>query len=237
MLPSEFGKFKSPSMLTYPDPLALNSMLSFDLLAFITLSVIVTPSAVIVESVNAMEVKVPAAGVVPPMTTLSAVPWFMSIFETCTEPVPFPESTKSSLERVTLITLSVKFMLESIVRLDTFTTPVPPGDKFKSAFELVLIMLSLNNKLSTVVVPTKDEAPDTVSVESVDAPVTSKVELIVTAPDSVGAPAFSVPSTSKFSFMLTVAESTATIDVPENPRPSITTVSYTHLTLPTICSV
>ena len=138
--------------------------------------------------------------------------------------MPFAERTKSSSERVTLITLSVKFMLESIVRLETLTTPVPPGDRFKSAFELVPIILSLKVRLSMVVVPTKDEAPETVNVDSVVAPVTSSVELIVTAEDRVGAPAFSVPSTIKFSFMLMVVESVPTIDVPANPIPSITTL-------------
>ena len=83
MFPSELGKLmppviKLPLMLTYPDPLALNSILSFDLFAVITLSVIVTPSAVIEGVVIEMVVNVPAAGVVPPITTLSIAPPPMS---------------------------------------------------------------------------------------------------------------------------------------------------------------
>ena len=184
----------------------------------------VTPSAVIEGVEMETVVKVPAAGVVPPMTVLSTVPEFMSIFETCTEPEPFPDSTKSSLDLVTFNTLSVRLMLESIVRLETLTTPVPPGVRLRSAFELVLIMLSLKSKLSMVVVPTKDEAPDTVRVDSVVLPVTSRVELATTAPPNVDVSAVIVPSTIKFSLTFIMLESVPVIDVPENPTPSTTTL-------------
>ena len=80
---------------------------------------------------------------------------------------------------MTLITLSVKFMLESIVKLETFTTPVPPGVKLISAFELEAIMLSLNVKLSIVVVPANDDAPDTVIVPNVANPLVSRVPVVV----------------------------------------------------------
>ena len=71
-------------------------------------------------------------------------------------------------------------MLESIVRLLTFTTPVPPGVNSRFAFELVPMMLSLKVRLSMVVVPTKDDAPDTVSVDSCVRLDTSSVEFTCT---------------------------------------------------------
>ena len=206
-------------------PLASSSRLSLDLLAVMLLSVMVTPSAASVPpatGLNVRVVNVPAAGVVPPITVLSTVPSFMSTLDICTDPVPLPASTKSSFERITFITLSVRFTLESIVRLETFTTPVPPGVRFRSAFELVAIMLSLKVRLSIVVVPAKELAPETVRVESVVAPVTPRVELTVVAGNSV-APALNDPATVTPSLMLIVDESGACMLAPENPMPSMIT--------------
>ena len=58
-------------------------------------------------------------------------------------PVPFALRSKFEFDFVTLITLSVKLKLESIVKFETLTTPVPPGESNKLAFELVAIILSL----------------------------------------------------------------------------------------------
>jgi hypothetical protein len=78
-----------------------------------------------------------------------------------------------------------------------------------SALELDPIVLSLNVKLSIVVVPTKLVAPVTFNVDSVvNAEGTAKVELRFTAPESVAAPeTFIVPSTIKPSLMLIMLES------------------------------
>ena len=96
-----------------------------------------------------------------------------------TDPVPFADSTMSAFEVVTLITLSVKFIDESIVRLDTLTTPVPPGVRLRSAFELVVIMLSLNVRLSTVTGKATDVAPPTDNESNVDVPSTCRLPVVV----------------------------------------------------------
>ena len=101
----------------------------------------------------------------------------------CTNPEPLPDKTKSSFEFVTFITLSVKFIDESIVKFLTLTTPVPVGLSLRSAFELVEIMLSLKVRLSTVTESAKDVVPDTVVKDPM-----------------VVVPAFKVPVVLKFSF-------------------------------------
>ena len=217
--PSLVGNFM-PSNETVPVPSPVSSRSALEVVV-IVLSVITTPSAFSVVALTV--VKVLATGVVPPIVVLSTVPLLTSAFDITTDPVPLADKTRWSSERVTLITLSVRLMLESIVRFETLTTPVPPGVRFKSAFELVAIMLSLKVRLSMVVVPANDDAPDTVKVESVVAPVTPSVEFAVTADVKVGVLALMVPSTDKFSFTFTVVESVALIEVPAKPMPSTIT--------------
>ena len=85
-------------------------------------------------------------------------------------PVPDAFKIKSEFDAVAFISLSVILMFPSKVRFDITTEPVPPGSKRKSAFELVLIMLSLNVMLSIVVAPTKAVAPDTDNDDKADEP-------------------------------------------------------------------
>ena len=109
---------------------------------------------------------------------------------------------------------------------DTLTTPVPPGVSLKSAFDDVPIMLSLNVKLSIVVVPAKVDVPLFCKFVKVVKPV---IEIFVKskarALENVDAPkTFKVPSNIKFSFILIDEESVALIVVPLlNPIPAITT--------------
>jgi len=90
------------------------------------------------------------------------------------------------------------------VRPPATTLPVPPGVKLISAFELDPIVLSLNVKLSIVVVPTKLVVLVTLKVERVVSPDgTARVELRFVAPESVAVPeTFSAPSTISPSLML-----------------------------------
>ena len=96
------------------------------------------------------------------------------------------------------------------------TLPVPPGVKFISALELDPMVLSLNVKLSIVVVPTKLVVLVTFNVESVVKPEgTARVEPRLVAPVSVEMPeTFKVPSTISPSFMLMIEESSELNDVP-----------------------
>ena len=84
--------------------------------------------------------------------------------------MPAGAITRSELDCVVVILLSVMFMFESTVKFDITTFPVPPGDKLRSAFELVPIVLSLNVMLSMVVVPVKLVVPVTFKVDSVVSP-------------------------------------------------------------------
>jgi|TARA_B110000902_G_scaffold235460_1_gene280799 hypothetical protein len=95
------------------------------------------------------------------------------------------------------------------VRPPATTLPVPPGVKLISAFELDPIVLSLNVKLSIVVVPTKLVVLVTLKVERVVSPDgTARVELKFVAPESVAVPeTFSAPSTISPSLMLIDDES------------------------------
>ena len=165
--------------MTLPVPLPVNSILSLDNFAFTTLSVIIVPDDDSVLSPIDKELKVPAAGVVPPITTLSTEPPSKSIDPKTIFPVPLASNSKFELDFVTLITLSVKLKLESIVRFETFTTPVPPGDNLRLAFELVdimlsfMVMLSIGTGAANVVEPVdvrlpKVESPDTSNVPVVD---------------------------------------------------------------------
>ena len=114
----------------------------------------------------------PVDGSLAPITVLSIVPSSRSILLISTDPVPLPDKIKSAFDVVTLTTLSVKFIDESMVKFDTFTTPVPPGVSFRSAFELVEIMLSLKVRLSTVTGAANDVAPETAMLAIVVAPST-----------------------------------------------------------------
>ena len=109
---------------------------------------------------------------------MSIVPEFTSTPLISTEPEPLPERTRSAFDVVTLMTLSVKLIVESMVRFATLTTPVPPGVRFRSALELVEIMLSLNVRLSTVMESANDVAPDTVMEPSVVVPETVRVPVV-----------------------------------------------------------
>ena len=115
--------------------------------------------------------------------------------------------------------------LESKVKLEITTAPVPPGSSLISAFDVDAIMLSLKVKLSIVVVPLKVLLPVTVIEDKVVAPVTPNVDPNVTAPVISEAPdTFNAPSFITFSLMLTVVLSTALIEVPESkPIPANTT--------------
>ena len=120
-----------------------------------------------------------------------------------TAPVPLAFIIKSSFDLVPVIWLSL------IVTAGKTTAPVPPGVMFMSAFELEPIMLSLNVRLSIVVVPANDVVLVVVRVDNVVSPEgTDKVDSRVNAPDSVVAPVtFKVPSTISPSLILIVLES------------------------------
>ena len=126
------------------------------------------------------------------------------------------KQSKSELEAVAFISLSVILMLESKVRLDITTDPVPPGSNLISALELELIMLSLKLKLSIDTAPTKLVLPVTFKVDSVVNPeATPNVDPSVTAPDSVPVPeVLRVPSTINPSFMFIELESSELKVVP-----------------------
>ena len=163
-------------------PLPVNSMLSLESFALTTLSVIIVPDVESVLSPIDKELKVPAPGVVPPITTLSIEPPSRSMDPKTILPVPFGLSSKLLLDLVTLITLSDRLKLESIVRLDMLTTPVPPGVNRKSAFELVEIILSLMVILSigtgaaNVVEPVDPSLAD--KLPNVESPDTSKLPVV-----------------------------------------------------------
>ena len=166
--PSEVGKV-NPLIVTDPDPFPVNSRFAFDELALIVLSVIVTPS--ITADVFAVTVvNVPAAAVVAPITVLSMFPPSMFTFDIATLPVPEGDTTKSLLDCVAFITLSLILMLLSIVKLLMTTDPVPPGSILISALESDEIILSLKFKLSMLTVPASETAPDTVNAVTVVAP-------------------------------------------------------------------
>ena len=97
------------------------------------------------------------------------------------------------------MTLSDKLKLESIVKLEIFTTPVPPGESLKSAFELVVIILSLNVMLSIGTEPTKELCPEDPSL----ADILPKVDRPVT---------FKFPDVDKFSFPKLIAPELSVID-------------------------
>ena len=139
--------------------------------------------------------------------------------------MPLPDKIKSAFDCTVCIVLSNNLILESTVKLVILTVPLPPGVKFKSAFELVAIVLSLKVILSTVIVPVSVVEPVVVNDASVVNPeVTPNVLPIVTAPVSVCIPAiFAVPSTIKFSLMLIVDESAELNVVPENSTEPNTT--------------
>ena len=100
--------------------------------------------------------------------------------------------SKFALLCVTLITFSVRLRFESIVKLEIFTTPVPPGESLKSALELVVIILSLNVMLSIGTEPTKELCPEDPSL----ADMLPKVDRPVT---------FKFPDVDKFSFPKLIA--------------------------------
>src|SRR6056300_693723 len=214
--PSDVGKPK-PLMDTVPVPLPESSRSALEAFDDIVLSVMVTPSMVIPLVVDNV-VNVAATGVVAPITVLSMAPLLMSALAITTDPVPLADSTSSELDCVVVIVLSVMLILESMVRLLMFTVPVPPGVRFRSAFELVAMVLSLNVMLSMVVVPTRLVAPVTFNVDSVvNAEGTARVELRFVAPESVAAPeTFIVPSTINPSLMLIAVESSELNVVPLN---------------------
>ena len=140
-------------------------------------------------------------------------------------PVPEADNFKSAFEVVTLISLSVKLIAESTVRLVILTCPEPPGVKIKSAFEEVLIMLSSIEMLSMFVVPSV-VVPETLICDSVvKPPVAVKVEPTSKDPDKVVLPdALKVPSVIKFSLKFIVVESADEIEVPLKPTPANTTL-------------
>ena len=234
--PSEFGRLKS-LIITLPDPLASNSRLSFDLLVDIVLPEKVILSG-ITNVVKFKGLKSPAAGSFAPMTVLSIVPSSRFKLLICTDPVPLPSRSRSALDVVTFNTLSVKLSDESIVKLLTFTTPVPPGESLRSAFELVEIILSLNVRLSTVIESANDVAPDTEIEPIVVVPDTSKVPVVLrfSSPKLIAplesvidpsvsvkfpivelSPAFSVPVVVKFSSPKLIAPEESTMD----PSPNV----------------
>ena len=135
---------------------------------------------------------------------------------TKTVPEPLADNCKFEFDAVALMVLSVMLMFESTVKFEMTTIPVPPGVKFKSAFELVPMMLSLNVILSTVVVPANVVVPVTVKELSVvSAEGTESVELMFVAPPSVTAPdTVIVPSTTRPSLMLIAVESSELRVVP-----------------------
>ena len=103
------------------------------------------------------------------------------------------------------------------------TEPVPPGVRCRSAFEVVEIVPSMNDKFSIFKFPIV-VAPVMVKDDSVARPPVLKVDPKAIASGKVNAPeALSVPSTITFSLILTVLESVAVIVVPANPKPLITT--------------
>ena len=87
LLPSEVGNVK-PLIVTPPVPLPVNSSGLFDAFVDMVLSLIVMPS-IVTDEVVSTEVKVPAAGVEPPITVPSIVPPSMSR-SLCTITVPVP---------------------------------------------------------------------------------------------------------------------------------------------------
>ena len=176
--PSDVGIVK-PLIITAPDPLPVNSILSLDNLAFTVLSVMIVPDDDNVLSPIDNELNDPAAGVVPPITTLSIEPPSRSIESKTIFPVPFAFNSKSALDLITLMTLSVRLKLESIVRFETFTTPVPPGDNLRSAFELVEIMLSFMVMLSIGTGAANVVEPVDVRLPKVESPDTSKVPVVL----------------------------------------------------------
>ena len=177
----------------------------------IVLSSKVIPSTVIAAVVLKV-VNVPATAVEDPITVLSIVPESMSAFDMTTCPVPEGLITKSLLEFVVLITLSVILISPSIVRFEILTTPVPPGVILILLFDDELMVLSLNVRLSTVSVPLTVKSPPTVRLPlAVKLEPTDNVEKAETAPVI-----FAVPSTITPSLILTVEESAELIDVPLN---------------------
>jgi len=167
-LPSDVGNV-NPLIVTEPDPFPDNSKFELDAFVEIELSEIVTPS-ITAEVVADKVVKVPASGVVPPITVLSMLPPSMSAVDITTLPDPDGDIIRSLLLAVALITLSVILIFESIVRLLIITDPDPPGSIRISAFESDEIILSLKFKLSMLTVPASETAPDTVNAVTVVAP-------------------------------------------------------------------
>jgi len=212
--PSEVGNF-NPLIFTAPDPLPESSRSALEALVETVLSAMVTPSMVS-DAVVFSVVNDPAAGVVAPITVLSIVPLLTSTLAITTCPVPAGAMTRSELDCVVLIMLSVMLMFESTVRLLITTDPVPPGVKLISAFELEPIVLSLKVRLSMVVVPARLVVLVTLKVERVVSPNgTASVEVTFVAPESVAAPeTSSVPSTMSPSLILIDEESSELNDVP-----------------------
>ena len=220
-LPSDVGNV-NPLIVTEPDPFPDNSKFELDAFVEIELSEIVTPS-ITAEVVADKVVKVPASGVVPPITVLSMLPPSMSAVDITTLPDPDGDIIRSLLLAVALITLSVILIFESIVRLLIITDPDPPGSIRISAFESDEIILSLKFKLSMLTVPERDTAPSTVKLPTVVAPASS-VPVIFAPLDKVAVPEVdNVPSTIKPSLMLIELESAELKVVPAIPiEPNVT---------------